>query len=276
MNHEAFMTDTSQGNPGDNIDEGALTKRAFMARVTALGKAEGLGDNSRPGLFLATVEAAAKRVIGADDVEDVFDKYSKQVAMTQGVGWKPQASAKQQVSKLRVGVRLGELTHVNGLEVCNKVVAYQREQRLKNDGKLDYSPFDGLVKVAREQVKLPDAMLPDEVIGALLMKPGADIPAEADRVEAIVKAIEKLIDAKEEPVTAETKDALAEAAAPLMTRIKELGGSTSMRKQQAKLDKQVKDTTQALTDLVEARRIRALLPAIVTPEVYGPELQAAE
>lgn len=227
------MVDTSQGNTsqGDNIEDGALTKRSFHARVANLGKAEGLGDNSRPGLFLVTCEAACKRVIEPDDAEDIFDRYSKQVAVTQGVGWKPQASAKQQVSKLRVAIKLGLLAHVNGMELCNKVVRAQKDQRLANEGANDYPPFDGLVKVARFQLSDPDKIVADDVIGGLLIKPAGDLPEEADRLEKIVKQMETLISAKDNPISPESVEALTEAAGPLMTRIRELGGSTSMRRQ---------------------------------------------
>jgi len=244
------MVDTS---PTDNIEDGALTKRSFHARIASLGKAEGLGDNSRPGLFLVTCEAACKRVIDAPDAEDIFDRYSKQVAMTQGVGWKPQASAKQQVSKLRTAIKLGLLTHVNGMELCNKVVAAQKAQKASKEA-LDYPPFDGLVKVARFQLLDPDKILDDEVIGGLLVKPAGDVPEEADRLEKIVKQMEKLIDAKADPVSEESVEALTNAAGELMTRIRELGGSTGMRKQADKAKEAAAKAQAEASSLVDRHR----------------------
>jgi len=254
------MVDTS---PSDNIEDGAPTKRSFHARIASLGKAEGLGDNSRPGLFLVTCEASCggnasavhrKRVVESpDEAEDIFDRYSKQVAMTQGVGWKPQASAKQQVSKLRTAIKLGLLTHVNGMELCNKVVEAQKALKLANDG-LDYSPFDGLVKVARFQLQQPDKILDDDVIGGLLLKPAGDVPEEADRLEKVVKQMEKLIDAKDDPVSEESIEALTEAAGSLMTRIRELGGSTGMRKQADKAKEAAAKAQAEASSLVDRHR----------------------
>ncbi len=240
---------------GDNIEGGSLTKRSFYARVATLGKNEGLGDNSRPGLFIVTCEAALKRVIEEKDAEDIFDRYSKQVAMTQGVGWKPQASAKQQTSKLRTAIKLGLLPHVNGLDLCNKVVKAQKEQRQANEGKNDYSPFDGLVKVARFQLQNPDKILGDEVISGLLIKPAGDVPEEANRLEKVVKQMESLISAKDNPLSTESVDALTEAAGTLMTRIRELGGSTSMRKQAKKAADAADVAKAAVAQLVERQRL---------------------
>lgn len=259
------MVDTSQGNTsqGDNIEDGALSKRSFQARVAQLGKAEGLGDNSRPGLFLITCEASCggnasavhrKRIVESpDEAEDIFERYSKQVAMAQGVGWKPQASAKQQVSKLRTAIKLGLLTHVDGMLLCNKVIAAQKAQKLAKDA-LDYSSFDGLVKVARFQLQTPDQILDDDVIGGLLVKPAGDVPEEADRLEKIVKQMEKLIDAKDDPVSEESAEALTEAAGGLMTRIRELGGSTAMRKAAAKSQEAAAKAQAEAAELIDRHR----------------------
>jgi len=263
MDGLSYMSDTSAGNtsPSDNIDEGKLTKRSFFARAEALGTAEGKGDNSRPGLFVLTTEAARLGAIddkkGADgktDVADeIFDRYSKKVAMAQGVGWKPQASVKQQTSKLRVAVKLGLLPQVNGLDLCNRVVKAQAAQRAAREGKNDFSPYDGLVKVARFQLQDPDKPLSDDVIAGLLIKSASDVPEEADRLEKVMKACQSLAEAKEDQLTEESVDALTEAASVIMTRIRELGGSTSMRKQAAKAEKAA---AQAVA-LVDRARLHA-------------------
>lgn len=266
----ALIADPNAGSVDTNIEEGALTKRSFFARVQALGKNEGLGDNSRPGLFVTTCEAALKRVIGVDDCDDIFDRYSKSVAATQGVGWKPQASQKQQVSKLRVAIKLGLLTQVNGLELLNKVIAAQKAQRAANEGKNDFPPFDGLVKVSRFQLKAPDSMLPDEVISGLLIKGAADLPEEADRLEKIVKAIENLAGAKEDPVSEESIDALTEAGSALMTRIRELGGSTAMRKAAQKAEEQAAKAQADTKGLIDRHH------AMVARLSPAPALVAAE
>lgn len=251
------MSTTSPGNTSEtNIEDGALTKRSFFARAESLGTAEGRGDNSRPGLFVLACEAACQRVIEEKDAEEIFDRYSKKVAMGQGIGWKAQSSAKQQTSKLRTAIKLGLLPQVNGLEVCNTVLSCQKEQRAANEGKNDYSPFDGLVKVARHQINHPDQQVRKEVVEGLLIKPAKDEPEEADRLEKVMKQCEALAEKKDEPVSAESAEALRNAASEIMTRIRELGGSTSMRKQAAKAAAE-ETAALALVDAAQQRRAAA-------------------
>jgi ABC-type ATPase with predicted acetyltransferase domain len=245
------MVDTSQGN----IDENKLTEKQVIARAKVLAATEGKGDNSRPGLFILCVEAARKRAINKDSVATIFHEYSLAAAAARGVGWKRQDSEKQQMSKLAVSVRLGELPHVDGPALMNKVIAFQKAEREANDGKMDYSPFDGMVKVARYQVnESPGAMLTDDVIKGLLIKPAKDLPEEADILERHVKAMTSTIDAKkpEAAVSEESREALRDAIAVLMTRISELGGSTADRKRQAKLEQQAEELT-ALAATARAR-----------------------
>jgi hypothetical protein len=241
---------------GANIEEGGLTKRKLMGTVQTLGKAEGMGENARPYLFTQLVEAShgPGRVIGLEDIPHVFDVYSKAVAASMGIGFKPQSSAKQQESKLRVAVKLGELIHVNGPEIMNRTIELQKKQR-KDFGKNDFSPFDGLVRVARAQLKSDASPLTDEQLEALLTKDVKDAPEEADRLEKIVKAITSLIDAKENPVSEGSREALTEAAAPIMTRIRELGGSTAMRKAAEKAERDRDAAEQEMSAMVERHRL---------------------
>ena len=266
------MTDTSQGNTGGNIEEGKLTKRSFLARVSSLGKAEGLGDNSRPGLFMIVTEAATNRVIdltkksdGTDVVDEIFARYSQEVATAQGVGWKPQASAKQQTSKLRVAVKMGLLPQVKAMEVLNTIVECQREQRAANDGANDYPPYDGMVKVARFQCQYPDKQIDRPTIEGLLIKPPGQELDEADRLEKVMKQITALADKKEDPVSPESVDALQDAASTIMTRIRELGGSTAMRKQAKKAE----EAAQQVTALVDLSRERAAKAAAMLAPAPG-------
>lgn len=231
------MVDTGAGAlvPSTNIDDGQLTEKQVMARVRELGKKEGQGDNSRPGIFLVTVEGAKRRAINKSHVAEIFAEYSKASAMARGVGWKRQDSEKQQVSKLAVAARLGELPHVDGMALMEKIIGVQKEQRLANDGKMDYSPFDGMVKVARYQVtQSPTVMLDDEVIRGLLLKPTKDLPGEADRLDKILKAVNGLAEAKEEPVSEGTLEVLHSVATSLSDQIKALGGTTGENKRKSK------------------------------------------
>src|SRR5258708_21172197 len=218
---------------GDNID-GKQTVKQVVARAKELGKREGLGDNSRPGMFLLCVDAAKRRTIGKTDVPVIFEEYSKSSAAARGVGWKKQDSEKQQVSKLTVAVRLGELPHVDGMALIEKTLAMQKAQRIANHGKMDYSPFDGMVRVARHQIGVPSLMLNDNVIQGLLLKPAKDLAGEADRLAKVTQQIDALLNAKEEPMSEGSVAVLADARKIVHARIHELGGTTSEIKRRAK------------------------------------------
>lgn len=253
------MVDTS----GGNIDENKMTEKQVIARAKVLAATEGKGDNSRPGLFLLCVEAARKRAITKDSVGMIFHEYSVAAAMARGVGWKKQDSEKQQVSKLAVAVRLGELPHVDGVAVMHKVISFQKDERASNEGKMDYSPFDGMVRVARYQVNdSPGAMLSDDVIKGLLIKPAKDLPEEANILERHVKAMTSTIDAKKEggAVSEESREALREAVGALQERLAALGGSTADRKRQTKLEA----TAQQLTTMAQLAQARAAGVNVVT------------
>lgn len=240
---------------GNNIDEGKLTDKQVIARARTLGQQEGKGDNSRPGIFLITVEGAEKRAITKDHVATIFDEYSRASAAARGVGCKRQDSEKQQLAKLGVAVRLGELPHVSGMKLMEKVVAFQKEQRISQDGKMDYSPFDGMVLVGRYQIsKSPGAILDDDVIRGLLIKPAKDMPEEADILERHMKALNGAADAKKEgsAVSDPSRDTLRQAAKLLALRIEELGGSTADRKARAKAEAEVVELV-ALAETAKAR-----------------------
>lgn len=256
MDTYLYMTDASEPSSGENAERGALTTRSFNARVGKLASAEGQGNNARPSLFVLTCEARRNNVINDDpDVaETLFTRYSQAVANARGIGWTPQESAKQQISKLRVAIKLGALIHVNGLSVCNDIAKAQRMQREAQEGKNDYSPFDGLVKVARFQIANPDKPLAFEVIQGLLIKPVKAELAEADKLEKQMKALDKLTE--DDDMSPESRECLQEASSSLMTRIKELGGSTSMRKKAEKLE-QATAQASALVELTRERLAKA-------------------
>lgn len=248
--HLTLMADAGAEAPS-NQEETKLDKATILKRANALGGAEGAGSNSRPGLFITVVEGAKERAIKSDDVPGVFTAFMTGMKKRQGVGYVPMSSEKQQVSKLNCAVKLGELVQVDGMEVVNRVVDAQRKLREASEtGKLDMSPFDGLVTVARAQVTAsPDTILTPEQIEGLLTKGVSDIPEEADRLEKIMKAAEKLMNDKDNAVSAESAEALGEVSSTLMTRIRELGGSTAMRKEAQKQESKINKATAALVAL---------------------------
>lgn len=227
--------------PDDNI--GTLDKASISKRINALGTAEGKGANSRPGLFLTVVEAARHKIIGTDDVPDVWTRYQQALEKARGaVGYVAMPSEAQQVSKLRAGVRLGELTHVNGVDVVNRTSVIWNALREANEGKpVGGSAFDALVKVARAQVNdQPDSPLSDDQIQGALLPNIKEDPSEADRLDGVLQVIEDILKDKKKlgEVSAESKETLTEAGSFVMTRIRELGGTSRMKKKAAKAEAQ--------------------------------------
>jgi len=249
---------------GGNI-EGQMTLKQVIARAKELGKREGLGDNSRPGMFLLCVDAAKRRAIAKSDVPVIFEDYSKSSAAARGVGWKKQDSEKQQVSKLAVAVRLGELPHVDGMALMEKVVAFQKAERIAMEGKMDYSPFDGMVRVARYQIGSPSVMLNDDVIQGLLKKPAKELAGEADRLAKVTQQIDSLLNAKEDPVSDESVASLVNARKIVRARIDELGGTT---REVARREKEKAMLTELVTMGAEANAKLAARGIVVEPQTY--------
>lgn len=266
------QTNEQLAQPGENI-EGKLTLKQVISRAKELGKREGLGDNSRPGMFLLCVDAAKRRAIAKADVPVIFEDYSKSSAAARGVGWKKQDSEKQQVSKLTVAVRLGELPHVDGMALMEKVIAYQKAQRIANDGKMDYSPFDGMVRVARHQIGVPSVMLNDDVVQGLLLKPAKELAAEADRLAKVTSQIDSLLNAKEEPMSDESVTALAKARKTVRDRIDELGGTTADIKRR---DKEKADLTELVIRGAEANAALAAKGISVETLTYNTAQNASQ
>jgi hypothetical protein len=269
------MSEQEQGN----LETGAMDKAAFGRKVTVLGEREGMGSNSRPGLFVHFVEGAKYGIITADDVGDYYARYAKAVAAKQSIGYIPQASEKVQISKFRQAVALGELVHVNGLEVVNNALRIQREQRAANEGKLPMPPLDGLVAVARAQIAFPDSPLTDDQIDAVMRPKAGDEKTEADLLDAVATQMDKLIERKESPISDLSAEILDTCIKAIMGRVKDLGGTTAQRKAAAKEEAKIAKTKAQLAQLMQdnasranrrADVIRALTPA---PEYT---LQAAE
>ncbi len=266
---------TSEGN---NIDEGKLTSKQVYARIRELGKLEGKGSNSRPGLFLTMLQGAKAGVFSKDDVAPGFEDYARSVATSQGIGYAPQASEKQQKAKFGVAVRLGQLPHVDGMKLIEKVIGFQKEQRAANDGLLDFSPLDGYVKVARYQIKhSPSIMLADDVIKGLLIKPAPELAEEADILDRHRKAMELTHNSTKEgkAVGVESQKVLLNAMGLLQAQIDALGGTTADRAAAAKLEA---ETQELVTRAQVAQAKLATTRGVTLPssDVIGPIETASE
>jgi len=242
------MADDSSADASDN--QGAMTREGIMRRAVTCGSAEGKGGNSRPMLAFYVVEAAKAGVLKLDkptskgktagtkldDAQMIWDRFSRACAAAQSVGFVKLDSAKQQESKLRSFIKLGSLPHVDGNRVMSRARDIMEKAREANGGKpLVKSAFDGYLSVARAQVALsPDVEFDDaQIEAALSPAPKAD-PTEADRLDTIYKAAEKLAEDDETPVKDETKEMLERVLVEIGARIKELGGTTSEIKNREK------------------------------------------
>lgn len=220
-------------NNDDNQEAEGISRRKVMAQATALGRTEGIGSNSRPGLFILTCEGAKNRVISREDIPELVQNFSKGLADKMGIGYVPITSEAQQVSKLKTAVYLGELTHVDGLDVAQRTAKLHKEARTAEKPSLFLSPFDALVNVARGQVNAqPDTSLSDEQINALIRKPEKDDDvSEADRLDKIAAAIEKLRTDDENPPSDATLEMLDDIIGPLVKQIDKLGGTTKQKRE---------------------------------------------
>lgn len=245
------MTDTS--NLNENIEMGAPSKAAFSRFVTTLGEREGMGSNSRPGLFVHFVDGARNGLLDVDDVADYYSKYARAVAAKQNIGYVPQSSEKQQVSKFAVAVKLGQLPQVNGVEVINTAIEVQKEQRAANEGKLPMSPLDGLVAVGRAQLAFPDVMLTRDQINAVMTPAAKDDPLEADRLDKIASAIEKM--RTNDKVSEDTKAILDTIIDPLVQRVKQLGGTAADRARAERERKKIAKTQAQLATLMRGNGV---------------------
>jgi hypothetical protein len=228
----------------DNQEPEGISRSKLMRQVAALGKSEGVGSNSRPGTFLLVCEGAQQRIIGRDDIPEIVQVFSKNLAEKMGIGYVPITSEAQQVSKLKTAVYLGELTHVGaegGLAVAQRTARLHKEARTAEKPSLFLSPFDALVNVARAQVNAqPDSPLSDEQINALIRKPEKEIAEEADRLGKIADAVEKLRADEKDPVSEESLTMLDDIIQPLVKRIAELGGTTAQKREAERENKKTK------------------------------------
>jgi hypothetical protein len=89
---------------------------------------------------------------------------------------------------------------------------------------------------------------------------------EVDRVGAIYDAIERLADDANRPASAETKEALEQAATLLGARIKAMGGTSAERKQRARLEEKAEKLAAKAQSVVSQLRRRDAV-------VYGPSAE---
>lgn len=156
------------------------------AKISTLGKAEGLGSGARRDAGIMLTDYAFDGVLGESDAEEFYDRYM--VARGAVTSRKKLSAAEQsagsrnvQVSKFRSFLKLGLLPDIDGRDTLGNAVRVMAdlassEVKLKPD-------FDALTDVCRGQLAQPDALLTDEEIAAIVSKA---TPVEKDLLAKLV------------------------------------------------------------------------------------------
>jgi len=138
---------------GDNALIAARKK--FLQRVAKLGEDAGAGVQSLPTLAREAVRAAADRLFGSDEAEDLYVRFQKRRHARMGKIYEKEDSIKNQVSKLRqimlVGAAFGE-EGVDMIELAYELRIAAAAQPETAKAMKPGTTYAFLVDVAREQL----------------------------------------------------------------------------------------------------------------------------
>lgn len=248
-------TDTPTGNdvvanqPEDvnqHMDRGAL-----LRQIRKFGENEAAGANARPSMAVQVVEAARAGAIVEDDAPHILEQYLKGVAAKRGVSSVSLGSEPQQLSKLKTFIKLGQIATCDGRKTVAKVADAVRKIRDEAGGKgTGKSPYDCMLSAARMQLSFPDELLSDEQIMRCCMPSPKTEKLEADLLDAIAAAADRLRTNDATPVSEESEAVLQEVVEKVMDRVKALGGSTRQKKIEEKLQKEIAKAQAKLNHLV--------------------------
>ena len=125
---------------------------------------------------------------------------------------------------------------IAGRKTFEKTRDAYKEAVVQNGNKpLTKSPFDALLAAARMQIQYPDEILPDDFILTCVYPKTKDEKLEVDKLGAIVDSMDRLRVNEETPVSEDTETVLQTAIDALMQRIKDMGGTSAMKKAEEKL-----------------------------------------
>ena len=237
-----------------NQPNAAATLDAFLKQVRSFGRDEGNGASARLKLAGQLTEASHLGAVGEDDVDMIYEQYTKGVAMAKGLAVVKTGSDTQQKSKLRTFIKLGALSSVDGRKTFEKTRDAYKEAVVQNGNKpLSKSPFDALLAAARMQIQYPDEILPDDFILTCVYPKTKDEKLEVDKLGAIVDAMDRLRVNEETPCSEDTEAVLQTAIDSLMQRIKDMGGTSAMKKADEKLKAQQAKAEQVVAELKQRR-----------------------
>lgn len=240
-----------------------FTKEKLFQDVKRFGKAYGQGSNSRPAMAERAVEAAKTLPdVGPADAENIYMAFQKAAAASKGIEYKVEASAKQQVSKLRQFLEMGANQNIDAVDVFSRAKAKITELAGLEDSPLRGSAYDNLVNVARAQISSPDNALTDDEIEAVL-SPEKVEKSILDKMIDSYKRLSKMFDSEELPK--EALPAWGDAIHNIEQAIVDAGGTLPEKKPSKAESAKAAMLTRAA--VIAARR--APRPA----NVYGDERQ---
>ena len=233
----------------------AAHRDAFLKQVRSFGRDEGNGASARLKLAGQLTEASHLGAVMEDDVDAIYEQYTKGVAQAKGLAVVKTGSDTQQKSKLRTFIKLGALSSVDGRKTFEKTRDAYKEAVVQNGNKpLTKSPFDALLAAARMQIQYPDEILPDDFILTCVYPKTKDEKLEVDKLGAIVDSMDRLRVNEETPVSEDTEAVLQTCIDAMMQRIKDMGGTSAMKKAEEKLAAQTAKAKQVVAELTARAR----------------------
>jgi hypothetical protein len=192
------MNTTNPTNPAAVAGSNSADRlKDLKADLRALGTQSAKGESSRPMAAMMICQGAYGGTVHEDDAKDLYGAYVTAAAkvassnpfVTSAGKDSEHKSATQQVSKLKVFIRLGMLPSIEGPDLMDRTAKMIKNISADPDART-YSAYDGMLIVARKQLEDPNNALTEEQIAALVTKGD---PAEKDTLEKLCTAYKSLL-----------------------------------------------------------------------------------
>jgi len=216
----------------------AAAQAKLFEEIDKLAEDEGEGGNARPRLAMLCVQWAHAKEADIADATPIYQRYIDKVENVTSVfgGTRKKGDAdsgfKQNVSKIRQFLKMGGLDTIDPVKVMEEATEVIRAERTK--GVLTVSPFDGMLNIARHQVKYAsEAISRDEMIRINLPRDKGDT-SEADGLGHIGRRIDAHMTKWGE------SEELTQAYDLINNKVDELGGTSGDKKHKEKVEKLIK------------------------------------